>query len=311
MMAIYLTGDCHRDFSKIELFCKNNKASLSREDVMIILGDAGINYALDKWDIILKEKLAKLPITLLCVHGNHEERPYLIDSYEELEWHGGIVYYEKEYPDILFAKDGEIYDFDGKKVIAIGGAYSVDKEFRLLTGRPWFESEQPSNEIREYVEEQLAKNNWKVDYVLSHTCSSKWEPVDLFLEGLDQSKVDKSTEEWLTQLEKKMTYERWYFGHYHDNRTYHSAQMLFEEIRELGSDDFVQRLGRPHYRHGESVMFFYYNGSEEIELDGTIEDVYEYGSFFQHKEVSYDIRGTDDKVYKKILESKVFRLSNI
>lgn len=55
--------------------------------------------------------------------------------------HGGEVYYEPEYPNILFAKDGEIYDFDGKKAIAIGGAYSCDKEYRLLTGLPWFQDE--------------------------------------------------------------------------------------------------------------------------------------------------------------------------
>ena len=310
-MAVYVTGDCHRDFSKIEFFCRHNRSSLSKEDIMIVLGDAGINYALDGLDIKLKRNLAKLPITLLCVHGNHEERPYLMGTYVEVEWHGGSVYMENVYPNILFAKDGEIYDFDGKKAMAIGGAYSVDKEFRLMAGRPWFESEQPSNEIKAYVEERLAMNNWKVDYVLSHTCPSKWEPIDLFLEGLDQSKVDKSTEEWLTQLEKKMNYERWYFGHYHDNRTYHSAQMLFEEIRELGSDDFVQRLGRPKFRQGEAVMFFFNNGKEELELDGIIEIIDEYGTFFQRKEVSYDIWRVDDALYKHIPESSVFSLSNI
>ena len=39
-------------------------------------------------------------------------------------WHDGVVYYEPEFPNILFAKDGEIYDFDGKKALVIGGAYS-------------------------------------------------------------------------------------------------------------------------------------------------------------------------------------------
>jgi len=39
---------------------------------MIILGDAGINYYLYERDYELKEQLAQLPITLFCVHGNHE-----------------------------------------------------------------------------------------------------------------------------------------------------------------------------------------------------------------------------------------------
>lgn len=32
---------------------------------------------------------------------------------------------EKEYPNILFAKDGEIFNLNGLKTVAIGGAYSM------------------------------------------------------------------------------------------------------------------------------------------------------------------------------------------
>ena len=112
-----------------------------------------INYFCDYRDRELKSELAELPITLLCVHGNHEERPFEL-GYDELEWHGGLVYYEDSFPNLLFAKDGEVYDFDGKKVMAIGGAYSVDKWYRLSHGMAWFETEQPSDEIKEYVERQ-------------------------------------------------------------------------------------------------------------------------------------------------------------
>ena len=41
-----------------------------------------------------------------------------------------MVYYEEEFPSILFAKDGEVYDFNEKSVIVIGRAYSVDKYYR-------------------------------------------------------------------------------------------------------------------------------------------------------------------------------------
>jgi len=39
---IYLTGDIHGDFSRIEQFCEENETT--KEDVRIILGDAGINF---------------------------------------------------------------------------------------------------------------------------------------------------------------------------------------------------------------------------------------------------------------------------
>lgn len=42
------------------------------------------------------------------------------------EWNGGKVWVQEKYPQLLFTKDGEIYTIDGKRYIAIGGAYSVD-----------------------------------------------------------------------------------------------------------------------------------------------------------------------------------------
>ena len=115
---------------------------------MVILGDAGINFYRDKRDDELKEYLSELPVTLLCIHGNHEERPDEILGYEEREWHGGIVLFQPDYPNILFAWDGEVYDFDGKKAIAVGGADSVDKYYRLANGLPWFPTEQPDAVIK-------------------------------------------------------------------------------------------------------------------------------------------------------------------
>lgn len=308
-MATYLTGDCHGDFYKIEFFCRYHKTS--RDDTMILLGDVGVNYFLNERDSIRKQLLAELPLTFLCIHGNHEARPGRIATYEQKVWHEGVVYYEKEYPNLLFAKDGEIYQIDGKRMIAIGGAYSVDKFYRISIGAPWFDDEQPSAEIKQYVQDQLKRCDWTVDYVLSHTCPLLFEPTDLFLSSIDQSKVDQSTEEWMSMIEKKMHYQTWYFGHFHGNRTYIDARMLFEEIIELGSDDFVQRVGRPKYNPGEMVMWNIEEEGETYECYGRIRIVDAYGTFGQSREVSYDIEGPnyrnpDEKIcYKHIVESQL------
>lgn len=131
-MHFYITGDTHGDFRRIEQFCLENDTTV--EDVMIILGDAGINYHLDSRDNELKEELSQLDITLFCIHGNHEARPWEAGDYDEKEWNGGIVYVEERYPNLLFAKDGEIYYYNDRSVIVIGGAYSVDKYYRLNNG---------------------------------------------------------------------------------------------------------------------------------------------------------------------------------
>ena len=229
-MSVYLTGDTHRDFARIFEFCEEYNTTV--EDILVILGDAGINIRCDFRDTELKQELAELPITLLCVHGNHEERPFEL-GYEEMEWHGGRVYFEEEFPNLLFAKDGEIYDFDGKKAIVIGGAYSIDKYYRLRYGLPWFQSELPTDEIKDYVEAQLEKCDWKVDYVFTHTVPVEYEPVWAFLPGVDQSKVDKTMEYWLQEIADRLEFEGWYAGHYHVESQDGPVRIMFNDYEKL------------------------------------------------------------------------------
>ena len=231
---IYLTGDTHGDFSRIKKFCKC--FNTTRDDIMIILGDAGINF--NGWfiDRPKKEFISNLPITLFCVHGNHEQRPSL-DLYKETTFCNGTVWIEDVYPNIIFAKDGEIYDFNGLSTLVIGGAYSIDKNYRLVMGWPWFPDEQPSEEIKKYVEQQLDRCSWNVDVVLSHTVPRKYEPIETFMKGIDQSKVDKSTEDWLDYIEDRLCYKKWYAGHFHVNKDVDKISMLFEQYRELTSNE--------------------------------------------------------------------------
>lgn len=228
---IFITGDTHGDFSRVySLF---HKYGVCRNDILIILGDAGINYYGGKRDKMLKEQLRDLPITIFAIHGNHERRPGTIPTYKEVRWHNGIVYKEDEYPNILFAKDGEIYNFDGIKAIAIGGAYSVDKYYRLMQGYNWWADEQPDEDIKARVEQTLSDNKNKIDVVLSHTSPTQYIPTEMFIEGVDQSIVDRSTEDWLKELESKIQYQKWYCGHYHTNKSIDKVRFLFDIIEEF------------------------------------------------------------------------------
>lgn len=230
---IYLTGDTHGRFDRIGSFC--GKMQTSRDDILIILGDAGINFHAGALDILRKEYLAKLPITLLCIHGNHERRPESLPYYDEQEWHGGNVYAEERYPNILFAKDGEVYDLNGRKAIAIGGAYSIDKA-RRIEGQSWWADEHPSPAIKARVEKALDLLNWQIDIVLSHTTPLKYEPVEVFFPGIDQSKVDKSIEEWLGSIEDRLEYRKWYCGHYHTEKKIDRLQIMFNDFTALEAD---------------------------------------------------------------------------
>ena len=228
---IYITGDKHGDFSSIFDFCYKYKTT--RKDIMIVLGDAGINYYANSKDYILKNSLLQYPITFFLIHGNHEERPENISSYKKKKFHGGIVYYEDEYPNLLFAKDAEIYNFNNNKVLVIGGAYSVDKPYRLLYGYNWYPSEQPSLKTKNKVLEVLKKNNNKIDVILSHTCPFKYIPREVFISGVDQSSVDNSLEYYLDDIENNTDYKYWYCGHFHTEKKIDKIIFMFNDIDEF------------------------------------------------------------------------------
>lgn len=226
---IYYTGDIHGSKTEITNFCK--RMELTEEDIIIILGDVGANYYGTDHDCGLKGAFRKLKPTIFCIHGNHEMRPSTIPTYKTKEWHGGVVWYEERYPNLLFAKDGEIYDFEGLKHLVIGGAYSVDKYYRLLRGYNWWPDEQPSKEIKAYVEKQIAEK--EIDIVLSHTCPFKYEPTEMFIQGIDQSSVDDSTEHWLDRIEEAIEYKAWFCGHWHVNKRIDKMHFLFHGVESI------------------------------------------------------------------------------
>jgi 3-oxoacid CoA-transferase subunit A len=232
---IYITGDTHRNFDRVASFCKT--ARTTRDDVLIILGDAGINYPQfphDPSDRIFKMvDLAKLPITLLCIHGNHEKRPETIDTYNEISWREGTVYMEPEFPNLLFAKDGEIYSLAGKHCLVIGGAYSVDKHIRISRNISWWPDEQPSDIIKNRVEERLQTEDWIVDVVLTHTCPYSYLPREMFLSYVKEEDVDHTTERWLDKIEQQLTYSNWYCGHFHTDKTVDKIRFMYKDFLEL------------------------------------------------------------------------------
>ena len=97
----------------------------------------------------------------------------------------------------------------------------------------WFASEQPTDEIKAYVEQQLYSVDWKIDGVLSHTTPKAYEPTWAFLSVIDQSKVDKTTEIWLDTIEQRLTYKHWYAGHFHVDSQEGPVKIMFKGIEKL------------------------------------------------------------------------------
>ena len=193
----------------------------------------------------MKKVLTAVKPTMLCIHGNHEIRPASIPSYRTKQWNGGTVWVEEAFPRLLFAMDGEIFDLEGLRHLVIGGAYSVDKFYRLARGYGWWPDEQPSQEIKDKVIQTLDACGWQVDTVLSHTCPYPYEPREAFLPMIDQSTVDDSTEKWLEEIERKLKYDHWFCGHWHIDKHIDRMHFLFHSVEAapqlLTGGDTLQR----------------------------------------------------------------------
>ena len=246
---IYVMGDIHGSFKPIRDFHLRhnaNKEYNKADKTMILLGDAGLNFFFNYRDEEFKKKLGRYPFTYFVIRGNHEERPSICAKKNPDKWHkesfwDGEVWVENDYPYIKYAMDyvsfyNIPYGIDYQtpensadddieisltyRTLIIPGAYSVDKYKRLQMGWSWFPHEQLSKEEMNQSIQLLNKNNWKCDLVLSHTCPIIYEPTDLFLSVVDQSMVEKNMERYLGEIEYKLDYKAWLWGHYHQFRDY-------------------------------------------------------------------------------------------
>lgn len=226
----FITGDTHRNFEHIEYFCK--KFNTSKSDTMIVLGDAGLNYWQNNSDRNLKRKVSKMPIKFFFIRGNHEIRPQDICSYELVKYCGSLAYVEKEFPDLAFAVDGQTYEIDGKKVLTIGGAYSIDKDYRLIVGHNWFSNEQLSAD--EMADISNKYNGESVDYILSHTAPDSEIPYPLLPSSLGNiPNIDKSMEIWLDKIKENVGYKKWYCGHFHISYGDDRFRFMYNDILEF------------------------------------------------------------------------------
>lgn len=253
-MEFYITGDLHGQIDRLLSFheilktLQKNPADIG----VICLGDAGLNYYLNNSDTKRKKKLQSTGITFYFVRGNHEMRPERLPNIEKV-YDSDLdeyVYVEPEFDRIKYLIDGNCYLFGEYSALVIGGAYSIDKYYRLTRGQVslnapyeekarigWFEDEQLTQEEQDEI-----YRNWqgqKVDMILSHTCPISVEPTDLFLAGVDQSRVDKSMEKFLEKINQEVEWGFWFFGHYHQDRIEAPfMEMFYTDISAL--DDILK-----------------------------------------------------------------------
>lgn len=257
---IYITGDTHAEFRRFTRRNFPEQEEMSKDDHIIIAGDfGGVWYPKDsanqRYHRHCKEEIYKLDelntrsFTTLFVPGNHENYDRLMsDEFPTIDYCGGKV--KQIRSSVLMLLRGEMYEIDGVKIFAFGGASSHDisdgildsndpnwkkkakeldrlgKYHYRINGLSWWKEELPNKEEMKHGFDVLDANNWKCDYVVTHCASSSTQA--LLSHGLYQPDILTN---YLEEIRQKLQYKKWFFGHYHDNRAINNKEiMLYEQI---------------------------------------------------------------------------------
>lgn len=236
-----ITGDTHGNFNHFNKLAYMNL--IPEETGIIILGDVGLNFSLDRQDDARKELLNSFGYQIYCIRGNHEFRPEQIFFNENKHWDTEVktqVYWEDKYPNIkYFCSGGTTCTINKKRILIIDGAYSVDTPYRRLQGWPWNPQEQLGKQEREALFFKVSDLDLEWDLILSHTCPITWQPTDLFSSGIDQSTVDQTMEYFLEEIAEIASWKTWCWGHFHETREYSELEDKPGRKRLMIFQDFI------------------------------------------------------------------------
>ena len=215
---VYVCGDTHRHIDIDKLYRKNAQ-QLTKEDLVIVLGDFGwywAHYRQSKHDIM--KLLKKLPFQLGFLPGNHENfdilkrlKPSKKDDFMCID--------KMDKNELWYFPRGNVYNIANKKIFMFGGGLSIDKGCRC-EGISWWKDEIASSKIEHRAFDSLEAHNDKVDFILTHTgpteiCMNMMN-LALKLGNMHRiTKMEDSTCKFLDHIRYTVEYKEWHFGHLH------------------------------------------------------------------------------------------------
>lgn len=251
-MMIFVTGDTHGEFNRFSSQRFPEGRDLTRSDYVIIAGDFGGVWSNSPEEQYWLDWLDDKPWTTLFVDGNHENFSRLAQL-PVVDFCGGHAHEVR--PGVLHLMRGEVFDIPSdsrgtptKRFFVMGGARSHDiddgileptetdrirrwakrrKRFRI-NGVSWWPEEMPSGEEISKASFALDKINYGCDYIVTHSAPSALLP---FLAVLPEP--DELTN-FLEGVAVATRFERWYFGHYHDDKIiWGKFRCIYEDIERI------------------------------------------------------------------------------
>lgn len=229
MNRIFITGDTHGSIELKKLSNKNfpTAKTLTKEDTVIICGDAGFMWDNSNetkyWDDWAEDR----PFTIISVFGNHSN----YDSLRAIpitEWNEAKV--RRVRPHVMYIENGEIFTLNNQTFFCMGGAASVDKAYRK-EGKSWWAAEIPTWNEMEYAANNLRIHNFQVDNIITH-CGPNYIVDKLFPYEHAYDSVTNFLEKFVRMT---TTFNHWWIGHYHVDRSYDNQkfEILYKNILEI------------------------------------------------------------------------------
>jgi hypothetical protein len=251
-MAVLLSGDFHANaaneltrITRRTLIGAYGQALFNEIRYHVILGDGGFLWpGNEKGDAYNYKTLAARPFPVLCVIGNHEPVLGRRDLPEVDIGIGEKVIPVNEKPFTAYLKRGKIYSIDGFTFLVLGGALSIDQEFRRK-GISWWEDEYWSLEEKEAVM-KLLKRNKRFNYILSHTGPGRINRT-LFQnnEGRYFPKFFDEVAALNERIDGMAACKGWFCCHWHKDKYYYDAELnreyryLYNSTAVLKGDEVI------------------------------------------------------------------------
>ena len=194
---VMIVGDCHGQWHEL-----NNLIEKEKPEIILACGDFGI------WPAFMKYALSKINVASTKIYfcdGNHEDHDFLENFLNE--WNGGDHSKPHEiHKNIFYCPRGSTLDLpDGRVVLFMGGAYSIDKA-RRTPGFDWFPQETLKPQDMEHLPDK------KIDILISHTCAKSNLSEML---GVNSLKGIDISNEVLERVVEQYSPKLWFFGHWH------------------------------------------------------------------------------------------------
>jgi predicted phosphodiesterase len=200
LQKIYVVGDIHGYFGYFNNLLNHLNNTDEGNSIILQTGDFGYWPKLQNqvyngktrkriWD---QYAISNKNIKIYWCEGNHEDLPALYAS-KTNEYMKNIFWMKRKSVLILP---------NGKSVMFLGGAKSIDWQYRI-EGKTWFREEVISNEDIENLPDI------HIDIMITHTAPVEFDEVTKGDHFFDQSRY------MLSEVLKKYQPKKWFFGHFH------------------------------------------------------------------------------------------------